>query len=149
MRMLESKDDENDVEVTWEDQQRINTFSKLNARVGDLEEALELKKVRPWTRPLDNPPLMISSSQEEKDALDDLATELELADEDEPVLYKVGDAFVHIPLSVAQTRLQQDQEGLEKDMSSLRDRIDECETTMKELKVVLYGKFGKAINLDV
>ncbi|KAG8902703.1 hypothetical protein FRC01_009504 [Tulasnella sp. 417] len=130
MRMLESKDDETDVEVTWEDQQRINTFSKLNARVGDLEETLEHKK-------------------EEKDALDDLATELELADEDELVLYKVGEAFVHIPLPVAQARLQQDQENLEKEIGSLREKIEESETAMKELKVVLYGKFGKAINLDV
>jgi len=118
------------VEVTWEDQERINTFSKLNSRVSDLEESLEIKK-------------------QEREALEDLSTELELADEDEPVMYKVGETFVHIPLSEAQERLQQDQEALQKDMSDLKERVDECESTMKELKVILYGKFGKAINLDV
>ncbi|KAG8903007.1 hypothetical protein FRB99_003840 [Tulasnella sp. 403] len=129
MRMLDSKDDEADAEVTWEDQQRINTFSKYNTRLSDLEDALEQKK-------------------QEKEALDDLSTELELADEDEPVIYKVGDAFVHIPLAEAQQRLEKDQEALENEISELRERIEECETTMKELKVILYGKFGKAINLD-
>lgn len=63
--------------------------------------------------------------------------------------YKVGEAFVHIPLSVAQARLEQDQESLDKEIGTLWNKIEECETTMKELKVVLYGKFGKAINLDV
>jgi len=130
MRMLDSQDDEADAEVTWEDQQRISSFSKYNNRLSDLEETLEQKK-------------------QEKEALDDLATELELADEDEPVLYKVGDAFVHLPLSEAQELLQGDQEALEKEIESVRERMEKCEVTMKELKVVLYGKFGKAINLDL
>jgi len=65
-----AQEEENDdaAEVTWEDQQRINTFSKLNTRMRNLEEKLEELK-------------------REKEALDDLAMELELADEDEPVLY--------------------------------------------------------------
>ena len=37
---------------------------------------------------------------------------------------------------------------MEEHMSSLSDRAEECEKGMKELKVVLYAKFGKAINLD-
>ncbi len=44
---------------------------------------------------------------------------------------------------------------LEKDLSLLNDELDkyssdaeECEKTMKELKVALYAKFGRAINLD-
>jgi len=129
MRMLESQDDETDVEVTWEDQDRINTFSKLNARLSDLEESLELKK-------------------QEREALEDLSTELELGDEDELVLYKVGESFAHIPLSEAQERLQQDQEALQKELDEIQERVEECENTMKELKVLLYGKFGKAINLE-
>lgn len=38
---------------------------------------------------------------------------------------------------------------MDKVISGLQEQIDGCETTMKELKVILYGKFGKAINLDV
>lgn len=63
--------------------------------------------------------------------------------------YKVGDSFVHIPLSDAQKLLERDQAALDKELDELRVRMEECDNTMKKLKVVLYGKFGKAINLDL
>ena len=44
---------------------------------------------------------------------------------------------------------------LEKDLAAINDELtkytsnaEECEKTMKELKVTLYAKFGSAINLD-
>jgi prefoldin subunit 4 len=112
-----------------EDQQRINSFSKLNNRIRIIQEKLaELKQ--------------------EKDALDDLLTELELADEDEAVLYKVGEAFLHMPQSRALKRLEQDQALIDGKVATLGLQADECEVQMKDLKVVLYAKFGKAINLD-
>ncbi|KAI4517711.1 Prefoldin, subunit 4 [Schizophyllum commune Tattone D] len=130
MRMLDKQDENEEAEeVTWEDQQRINSFSKLNTRVRDLNEKLKELKV-------------------EKEALEDLSTELELADEDEPVLYKVGETFLHLPLSRAQKRLARDQADVEKRLAAAADSVDDCERQMKELKVVLYAKFGKAINLD-
>ncbi|TFK67378.1 prefoldin [Pluteus cervinus] len=129
MRVLSKEEEKDDVEVTWEDQQGINTFSKLNTRARNIEQKLlELKQ--------------------EKEALDDLSTELELADEDEPVLYKVGETFLNMPLSRAQKRLESDQASIDKQISELSTTADECETKMKELKVTLYAKFGRAINLD-
>ncbi|KAG6817494.1 hypothetical protein H0H87_008119 [Tephrocybe sp. NHM501043] len=130
LRML-GKEEENDdaAEVTWEDQQRINTFSKLNTRMRNIEEKLDDLK-------------------QEKEALDDLATELELADEDEPVLYKVGEAFLHMPLTRAQKRLEKDQSALDERISALSTSSEDCDTQMKALKVQLYAKFGSAINLD-
>jgi len=74
--------------------------------------------------------------------------ELELADEDEPVLYKVGEAFLHMPLPRALKRLENDQSDLAGRISVLSASSEECETKMKELKVTLYAKFGTAINLD-
>ncbi|KAG8712733.1 hypothetical protein FRC08_014144 [Ceratobasidium sp. 394] len=130
MRMLQQDDEsEENTEVTWEDQQRINNFSKLNTRATNLEET-------------------IAKQKSEKEALDDLAMELELADEDEPIEYKIGEAFFHIPLSRAQTLLTKDQESAEEEIDKLQAQIDECNQEMKELKVVLYAKFGKQINLD-
>ncbi|KAJ7693343.1 Prefoldin subunit-domain-containing protein [Mycena rosella] len=130
LRMLE-QDDESDeaAEVTWEDQQRINSFSKLNTRARNLEEKLQDLK-------------------QEKEALDDLATELELADEDEPVLYKVGEAFLHLPLPRALRRLEKDQAEIDAQVSTISGSVTQCETEMKALKVALYAKFGRAINLD-
>ncbi|EAU84807.1 prefoldin [Coprinopsis cinerea okayama7 len=130
MRMLDHDEEKDDAaEVTWEDQQRINTFSKLNARIKLIEQKLEVFK-------------------QEKEALDDLSPELELADEDEPVLYKIGDTFIHMRQSRALKRLEQDQAKIDEQVQALSTQADECETKMKELKVLLYAKFGKAINLD-
>ncbi|KAJ6498961.1 Prefoldin subunit 4 [Mycena sanguinolenta] len=128
LRMLEN-DDDDAAEVTLEDQNRISTFSKLNARVRNIEAKLEELK-------------------QEKEALDDLTTELELADEDEPVLYKVGETFLHMRLPQALKRLDKDQADVSAQLSSLSNTAEQYEKEMKELKVTLYAKFGSAINLD-
>ncbi|KAK0476838.1 Prefoldin subunit-domain-containing protein [Armillaria novae-zelandiae] len=125
------QDDENDdaAEVTWEDQQRINTFSKLNTRMRSIDEKLDELK-------------------QEKEALDDLSTELELANEDDPVLYKVGETFLHMPHPRAMKRLERDQAAIDSQVSILAAKSEACQKEMNELKVVLYAKFGRAINLD-
>jgi len=91
--------------------------------------------------------------------------ELELGDEDELVMcvspplsllelhqiatrYKIGESFLHIPHNRALKRLERDKTSLDSQMSSLSDRIEECEKEMQKLKTVLYAKFGSAINLD-
>ncbi|KAI8371235.1 Prefoldin subunit-domain-containing protein, partial [Choanephora cucurbitarum] len=95
IRMLNQKEEANggDVEVSWVDQQRINEFSKYNAKIDDLEEKYQKLK-------------------QEKEYLDDVAMELELADEDEAVRYKVGDAFIHVSASEAVERVEKDSEKL-------------------------------------
>ena len=60
----------------------------------------------------------------------------------------MGEAFLHLPHSHAMKRLEKDQTALETELSRLTERAEECETTMKELKGILYAKFGRAINLD-
>jgi prefoldin subunit 4 len=60
----------------------------------------------------------------------------------------VGEAFVHVPLSRAQKLLAADQKALDREVAQLQEDVDDCEKNMKELKVALYAKFGKAINLD-
>ncbi|KAG2096372.1 Prefoldin subunit 4 [Suillus cothurnatus] len=130
MRMLAEEEENDDgTEVTWEDQQRINTFSKLNTRLRSIEERLEELK-------------------QEKDALDDLSTELELTDEDESVLYKIGESFLHLPQPRAMKRLEKDQAVLSAQVLDLSAGAEQCEKEMKELKVTLYARFGRAINLD-
>ncbi|KAG2101335.1 Prefoldin subunit 4 [Suillus discolor] len=130
MRMLAEEEENDDgTEVTWEDQQRINTFSKLNTRLRSIEERLEELK-------------------QEKEALDDLSTELELTDEDESVLYKIGESFLHLPQPRAMKRLEKDQAALSAQILDLSAGAEQCEKEMKELKVTLYARFGRAINLD-
>ncbi|KAH9040185.1 Prefoldin subunit 4 [Lactarius pseudohatsudake] len=130
MRMLSQEEEADDgKEVTWEDQQRINTFSKLNTRVRSLAEKM-------------------NNLKQEKEAFDDLAMELELADEDQPVLYKVGEAFLHLPHHRAMKRLERDQAQVDEEIAKLTGVVDQCEQDMKALKIELYGRFGNAINLD-
>ncbi|KIR59611.1 hypothetical protein I312_100670 [Cryptococcus bacillisporus CA1280] len=131
MSLLPPEEEGDGVEVAWEDQQRINTFSKLNNRLSDIQDLLKVKN-------------------EEKEYYDDLSTELELADEDnpQPVLYKIGEAFFYLPLRDARRQLKGDLKKYEKEIEGLESRARECENGMKELKVLLYAKFGKQINLE-
>jgi prefoldin subunit 4 len=48
----------------------------------------------------------------------------------------------------ARTRLRKDQKQLDKKLEDLSTQAGDCQAQMKELKTVLYGKFGKSINLD-
>ena len=93
--------------------------------------------------------------------------EFELADDEAPVLYKMGEAFFHLSLPAAKRQLRVDVKRYEVDIDALQGRAGECEKGMKELKVQLfvlfgspnttkanrvewsrYAKFGKQINLE-
>nr|GAT58569.1 predicted protein [Mycena chlorophos] len=129
--MLDHEDENDDAaEVTWEDQQRINSFSKLNTRLQSMKEKLQ-------------------ELEQEKDALKDLADEFEMVlDEDEPVLYKIGETFIHMPLPRALKRVEHDRTQVDEQVESLTASVNTTEKEMQELKVVLYAKFKNAINLD-
>lgn len=79
-----------------EDQQRINTFSKLNTRFRSIEEKIEGLKVRNATSISQLSLSVRDWFQQEKEALDDLNMELELADEDTPVLYVVITSYIQL-----------------------------------------------------
>ncbi|KHN99180.1 Gim complex component GIM3-like protein [Metarhizium album ARSEF 1941] len=138
-RMLSKEDEQaaDEVEVRREDQDKINKFSRLHQREVAMEEELKLKN-------------------KEKEELDDLATELELADEDEKIqyanryiVYKIGDAFFHIPLEQARDMLETATTKIEEEASELEDKVGSLREDMQQLKVELYARFGKQINLEV
>ncbi|KAM0245350.1 hypothetical protein ACHAP5_005432 [Fusarium lateritium] len=130
-RMLSKADEEaaDEVEVRREDQDKINRFSRLHQRELVLEEEL-------------------STKTKEKEELDDLSTELELADEDEKIQYKIGDTFFHVSVEQAQEMLEQATEKLEEDSTSLEEKLSSIREEMTKLKVELYARFGKQINLE-
>ena len=45
-------------------------------------------------------------------------------------------------------RLENELEEINKGVDKFSEAAEECDKTMKELKVRLYAKFGSAINLD-
>ncbi|KAF4342005.1 prefoldin subunit 4 [Fusarium beomiforme] len=130
-RMLSKADEEaaDEVEVRREDQDKINRFSRLHQREILLEEEL-------------------STKTKEKEELDDLSTELELADEDEKIQYKIGDAFFHVSVEQAQEMLEEATEKLEQESTSLEEKLSSIREEMTKLKVELYARFGKQINLE-
>lgn len=115
------------MEVSWADQQSINSFSRLNNLLTDAEATLRAKET-------------------EKEGLDEIAEEIELVDEDEEVMYRVGDAFVYVKQERAIEMLKKDGEKLEEEIEKLRKQASECEEGMKKLKVGLYAKFGSNIS---
>eukprot|EP01092_Planopodium_desertum_P001502 TRINITY_DN12227_c1_g1_i2.p1 TRINITY_DN12227_c1_g1~~TRINITY_DN12227_c1_g1_i2.p1 ORF type:complete len:142 (+),score=7.45 TRINITY_DN12227_c1_g1_i2:48-428(+) len=121
--------DEKDVAVSWVDQQRINTFGRLNSRMHEIEAE-------------------ISSREEEQRQLEDAADELELADEDEAVLFLIGESFVEVASEKASSHLEKQKTSLNKELTDLRTELTTIKKTLAELKVLLYDKFGKSINLE-
>ncbi|KAH6606758.1 gim complex component gim3 [Trichoderma cornu-damae] len=129
-RMLSKEDEAGDeVEVRREDQNKINRFSRLHQRELVLKEELQLKS-------------------KEKEELDDISTELELADEDEKIQYKIGDAFFHLPLEQAQEMLGTATTRIDEETVELEEKLGSIHEEMTQLKVELYARFGKQINLD-
>ena len=127
MKLLE-KGQENDMKVSWEDQNNINKFSKFTLR-------------------LDKLLLTIENRKQEYEYLQDLETELELLD-DELIKYKIGDCFVSLSVEKVQERLEQDTLKIKTALDRDDDEILELKEEMAKLKAVLYGKFGSSINLE-
>lgn len=62
--------------------------------------------------------------------------------------YKIGDSFFQLPLSDAQGMLSTSTEKIDADVSKLEDTLGELREEMQELKVALYARFGRSINLE-
>ncbi|KAK9863098.1 hypothetical protein WJX84_007119 [Apatococcus fuscideae] len=115
-------------EVTYEDQQHINKFSKMHLRSKDILAEIKVKK-------------------SEVEELEDAGNELILADEEE-VRYHVGECFHHVSVPDAEDLLQTARDAAEEELAKSQTELEELEASMKELKKVLYGKFGNSINLE-
>ncbi|AJP41183.1 AQG_2a_G0045920.mRNA.1.CDS.1 [Saccharomyces cerevisiae] len=119
----------NNTQVTFEDQQKINEFSKLIMRKDAIAQELSLQR-------------------EEKEYLDDVSLEIELIDEDEPVQYKVGDLFIFMKQSKVTAQLEKDAERLDNKIEALEDKQRDIDSRLDALKATLYAKFGDNINLE-
>lgn len=62
--------------------------------------------------------------------------------------YKIGDAFFHIPLSQAQELLGISTAKVEEEIGELDEKLGNIREEMTQLKVELYARFGKTINLE-
>ncbi|CAL8574379.1 hypothetical protein XPA_000340 [Xanthoria parietina] len=132
-RMLSQEEEaavgRDDLEVRREDQDKINKFSRLHQREMLLEDDLK-------------------SRAKEKEDLEEISSELELADEDDKVPYKLGDAFILLPLPEVQQLLSKSTDKIEQSVSATENKLGDIREEMNSLKVELYARFGKSINLE-
>ncbi|CAH0546945.1 unnamed protein product [Brassicogethes aeneus] len=120
---------DSDVHITYEDQQKINRFARLNAKLEDLKDEVRIKE---------------NDFQSIEDACDDM----ELFDDDEKIPYLVGEVFIYHDLETAQKCLEEAKKKIQQEISELKDKAKEVKETMSDLKSHLYGKFGGHINLE-
>ncbi|KAI9755910.1 MAG: hypothetical protein M1815_004458 [Lichina confinis] len=118
-----------EIEVRREDQEKINKFSRLHQKELQLDEDLK-------------------SKHKDKEDLEEVGNELELADEDNFIPYMIGDFFVSLPVDEVQSRLASATRKLDEEISKLEEGLDDVREEMRNLKVQLYARFGKTINLD-
>lgn len=62
--------------------------------------------------------------------------------------YKIGDSFISLPLPEVQDLLTSSTEQLDEDISKLEGSLAEAREEMQQLKVALYARFGRSINLE-
>lgn len=65
-----------------------------------------------------------------------------------PRRYKVGDCFVSLPQPEVLEMLSASTERIDEEVSVLKDNLESIHDQMEELKKVLYGRFGRSINLE-
>lgn len=63
--------------------------------------------------------------------------------------YKIGDAFFHVALPAAQEMLGMSASRVERDLREQEEKMEDIRAEMTALKVDLYSRFGKTINLEV
>ncbi|ESR37248.1 prefoldin subunit 4 [Citrus sinensis] len=126
--MQHEQAEKSDTVVTWEDQQNINKFSKLNNRFHELEDEIKFAK-------------------ETNDNLEDAGNELILTDED-IVRFQIGEVFAHVPREEVETRIEEMKEVNSKTLEKLEKEKETVLAQMNELKKILYGKFRDSINLE-
>ncbi|THY35700.1 hypothetical protein D6D01_01103, partial [Aureobasidium pullulans] len=145
-----SKDEEGEeTEVRREDQDKINRFSTLHQKEKLLQADLKTKEVRSrLNMRVLNYMIDLCIVQKEKEDLEEVSSELELADEDEKVSYKIGDSFFLLPLPEVQELLAASIERIESDVTAVEEKLSELREEMQQLKTALYGRFGRSINLE-
>jgi prefoldin subunit 4 len=121
-------EDENNNEVRREDQDNINQFARLNVRLHEVRrEQAELKK--------------------ELERLDDASTELMMGSGGDVMLF-LGEAFFETKEDAATDFCEAEVDRAQASLSRLEEEEREILARQAEIKAILYGRFGKSINLE-
>ncbi|XP_045495666.1 probable prefoldin subunit 4 [Colias croceus] len=120
---------DSDVHISFEDQQKINKFARLNAKADDIKDELKIK-------------------QNDIKNLEEAVEELALADDSEKIPFLIGEVFICQSLEDTLKSLEDMKGKKQNEISELESKCEELKSQMSELKAHLYGKFGSHINLE-
>lgn len=118
--------------VTKEDQQKINLFASLNARLEDVKDELSSKS---------------NELKNYEDALGEAEIKM-LEDEGDKLHLQVGDIMVNLDPEKTQKWLEDKMEGLKKSIAELEKKKEKIVEEMTQLKAHLYARFGNNIHLE-
>ncbi|XP_004406518.1 PREDICTED: prefoldin subunit 4-like [Odobenus rosmarus divergens] len=118
-----------DVNVTFEDQQKINKFAWNTSRITELKEEIEVKK-----KQLQN--------------LEDACEDMLAGDDCLMIPYQIGDVFISHSQEETQEMLEEAKKNLQEEIDALEARVESIQRALADLKVQLYAKFGSNINLE-
>ena len=117
-----------EVDVRFEDQEKINEFGRLNNRL--LEIRADLAQLK-----------------QDIEKLDDATTELAMNASGKVMLF-VGESFLHTSEDHATEYCEKKQESLQAKVDALTKEEREIVQRQEVLKKDLYGRFGDSINLE-
>merc|ERR1711862_324838 len=120
--------DEAGVEVRKIDQENINKFGRLNARLHELRAEKDSYKIK-------------------LERMDDASTELMMGNGDKVMLH-LGDAFFESSEDEATAFCEEEVEKFQLLVDNLDKEEEDILNEQTKLKSILYTRFGKSINLE-
>ena len=64
------------------------------------------------------------------------------------ISYKIGDSFFSLPLSEAQDLLRASSTQIDSEVATVEESLSNIRGELQTLKVALYARFGRSINLE-
>ena len=117
-----------DTEISFDDQIKINSFSRLNMKYHIVKQEIKALK-------------------DELENLQDAGSMIEEAMGD-PLKLFIGECLVDVDEEAAQGYQEKLSEEKQEELEKLNDNLDEIESELKNLKSFLYARFGNSINLE-
>ncbi|XP_061283802.1 prefoldin subunit 4-like [Bos javanicus] len=106
-----------DVNITFEDQQKIKKFAQNTSRITELKEEIEVKK-----KQLQN--------------LEDVCEDIMLADDNCLMTpYHIGDVFINHSQEETQEMLEEAKKNLQEETDALESRMESIQWVLADLKV--------------
>lgn len=120
---------DDDVQISYQDQSKINSFAINNTKLHDFQDDLNEKK-------------------KELENLSEAIDELVLIDEGDVIPYQHGEIYTYLTVADANIELEKNKTKIEEEIKTLEAKITGVKSTLAELKTQLYAKFGNKINLE-